>query len=113
MQPSCGVVVIVGAQVQPVIQQRIQKYSQSEIRFNLMAVVRNRKEALQEELASLEERQGALQAQLQALGSAMDMDEDSPGAHDREALEGQLGELLQQRASLQGQCSHRHLVLRP
>ncbi|KAF0977211.1 hypothetical protein FDP41_003864 [Naegleria fowleri] len=39
--------------VVPEIQNRINKYAQTEIKFNLMAVVRNRKDALLEELNSL------------------------------------------------------------
>jgi len=40
----------------PLIQQRIEKYSASEIRFNLMALVKNREEALQSQIAALETR---------------------------------------------------------
>lgn len=37
----------------PSIQERMARYSQKEIRFNLLALVRNRAEALQEQLDSL------------------------------------------------------------
>lgn len=44
----------------PLIQSRIERYAQNEIRFNLMAVIRNRTDVLEEELASLEARRAAL-----------------------------------------------------
>ncbi len=42
-----------------IIQARIERYAQSEIRFNLMAVIRDRREVLQEQLAALEARRAS------------------------------------------------------
>lgn len=42
--------------VQPVLEKRMQKYSQGEIHFNLMAIVSDRKEMYERELANLKEK---------------------------------------------------------
>jgi len=54
--------------VAPMIQARIQKYSQSEIRFNLMALIQNRKQVYEAQIKDLREKKAMIEQTLEALG---------------------------------------------
>eukprot|EP00897_Mesotaenium_endlicherianum_P005538 jgi/Mesen1/5011/ME000025S04408 len=55
------------ARVQPAIQERVDKYARSEIRFNLMAVIRDRRDVLAEQMDEARARRQQVQAELDSL----------------------------------------------
>uniref|UniRef100_A0A6B2L9V9 Ubiquitin carboxyl-terminal hydrolase n=1 Tax=Arcella intermedia TaxID=1963864 RepID=A0A6B2L9V9_9EUKA len=63
-------------QVKPFIQKRIDTYSKSEIRFNLMAIIKNRKDHLVEVLGGLQVQKGKLEEAVKARGDAMEITDD-------------------------------------
>lgn len=60
----------------PVIAERIRQYSQMEIRFNLMGVIRNRSEVLAEEKKSLEKERERAIGLVQSRGVALPLQEE-------------------------------------
>ncbi|EGC39163.1 ubiquitin carboxyl-terminal hydrolase isozyme L5 [Dictyostelium purpureum] len=51
----------------PFIQKRIEKYSQGEIRFNLMAVIKNRQTTLKEKISELEKKKEIIEKKLSTI----------------------------------------------
>ena len=60
----------------PHLQDRIQKYSQSEIRFNLMAIIKNRAEHMKSQITELEVNRNKIQAKLDNVISGVQVMED-------------------------------------
>uniref|UniRef100_A0A7S3I8U5 Ubiquitin carboxyl-terminal hydrolase n=1 Tax=Fabrea salina TaxID=342563 RepID=A0A7S3I8U5_9CILI len=83
--------------VKPAILDRIQKYSENEIRFNLLALVKDKKSSAEEETKKLNSEIAAIQSKLASLGEEVqgmevEVDEEYFSAlpDDLEALQGEL-----------------------
>lgn len=84
----------------PVISERIEKYSKSEIRFNLMAVIRNRQQLLGEQVLALERQKESIQAKLSGVQEEAGGLPDSP-----EELQTMLADIDAQLPSLREQMA--------
>jgi len=61
----------------PVIQKRIEKYAASEIRFNLMTVIKDRKIVFNEEIVQLEQQKHEIESRINNFGQIDTMDVES------------------------------------
>jgi len=64
--------------VRPVIQARMQRYSEKEIGFNLMAIIENRLDVLNRKISQINTRRDLLNAKLSRLSGGSSMDVDQP-----------------------------------
>lgn len=88
----------------PAITERTERYSKSEIRFNLMAVIKNRKEACNQELEALQKLQDRIQLRMTETPSTsgtdtMEVDDDLPAG--QAALQERLHHVQQELISVQ------------
>ncbi|KAK9845467.1 hypothetical protein WJX81_007242 [Elliptochloris bilobata] len=99
--------------VRPVIQRRIEGYK-GEVRFNLMAVIRDRRDALAERIASLQRRRDALEAAMPGEGgsaaaaTAMDVDAGAGAAGGAARAEGEADAVATQLASVACELKQAH-----
>lgn len=97
----------------PVIQKRIERYASSEIRFNLMALIKNRREVLEENVAALELRKARcvsvmVGAEGEGGGAGMEMEGAEGGDGDplpsgQDALAVEVARIEGETAQLRGQ----------
>jgi len=64
----------------PIIQKRIEKYATSEIRFNLMAIIKNRRALFTEEINKLRQLKQQIDTQVENFGKADAMEVDVQGS---------------------------------
>ena len=83
--------------IQPVIQQRIDRYSRSEIRFNLLGIIRNRTEVLTQQLAAAQRRKDELEGKAAGSGGGDGADamevEGGPDADELKLVQEEIAEV--------------------